>query len=77
MPCRVGITTDHVRRREKWKSQVTGFRNWRIVKQFNNRDDAQTFENQYASDHGCEAHPGGEEALGIWYVYYFEFVTDR
>ncbi|MCK4347806.1 MAG: hypothetical protein KAW47_04235 [Thermoplasmatales archaeon] len=77
MHCRVGITTNPDRRRDEWQDKVIGFRNWKIVNQFDNRDAAQAFENQYAREHGCEAHPGGDEASGIWHVYYFEFVMDR
>ena len=76
MHCRVGITTNPDRRRDEWQDQVIGFRNWKIVNQFDNREEAQAFEDQYAREFGCEAHPGGEEAPGIWYVYYFEFVMD-
>ena len=77
MPCRVGITTEPDRRREEWEKQVIGFRNWRILEQFDNRDDAQDYEDEYANEHNCEAHPGGEEASGTWYVYYFKFDGDR
>jgi len=54
MPCRVGITTNLDRRREEWEDQVVGFRNWIILEQFDNRDDAQAYEDEYAREHGCE-----------------------
>jgi hypothetical protein len=77
MPCRVGITTDPNTRREQWRDQVVGFKNWRILSRFRNRAEAQKYEDRYARTYGCHAHPGGADAPGIWHVYRFDYTRER
>ena len=77
MPCRVGITTDPDTRRAYWQNQVTGFTNWRILKSFRHRAEAQEYETQYAEKYGCQAAPGGADAPGPWYVYRFDYTRKR
>lgn len=77
MPCRVGITTNPDRRKKEWRKQVIGFGNWKILERCNSREKAQASEDKYAKELGCEAHHGGEEAPGIWSVYYFKFYRER
>ncbi len=76
MPCRVGITTDPNERKADWNRSVKGLKNWRILKKFRNKSDAQEYETRYANRYGCIAHPGGADAPGIWHVYYFEYTRD-
>jgi hypothetical protein len=73
MPCRIGITTDINGRRAYWRSQVVGFRNWRILRTFRRREDAQEYETWYAETFRCQAAPGGAPAPGLWYAYRFEY----
>jgi len=77
MPCRVGITTDPDTRRAYWQNQVVGFTNWRILKSFRRRAEAQEYETQYAKRYGCQASPGGADAPGTWYVYRFDYSRTR
>ena len=49
MPCRVGMTTDPETRRAYWGSHVVGFKNWRILKTFSRKAEAQEYETQYAT----------------------------
>ena len=74
MPCRVGITTDPDARRVYWQNQVVGFTNWRILKSFRSKAEAQKYETQYAERYGCQAFPGGADAPGTWYVYRFDYM---
>ncbi len=73
MSCRVGITTDPHTRRAYWQNQVVGFTNWRILKSFRHKTEAQEYETQYAERYRCQAHAGGPDAPGIWYVYRFDY----
>jgi hypothetical protein len=66
MPCRVGITTDPDARRAYWQNQVVGFTNWRILKSFKRRAEAQEYETQYAARYECQAALGGADASGIY-----------
>jgi hypothetical protein len=77
MPCRVGITTDPDARRAYWQSQVAGFTGWRIRQTFSSKAKAQEYETQYAARYGCQAHAGGPEAPGMWYVYRFDYTRTR
>jgi len=77
MPCRVGITTDPESRRAYWESQVVGFSNWRILKSFRSKNQAQEYENQYAAQYDCEAHGGGPAIAGTWCVYRFDYIRSR
>ena len=73
MACRVGITTDPVRRKQDWQRQYPRLRNWRILSTHNSKSAAQQRESQEARNRGCTAHPGGEgPERATWYVYYFE-----
>ncbi len=76
MPCRVGITTNPEARKSQWASRCIGMTNWRILGTYRDRDSAQQHENRYAETTGCHAHPGGNEAPGLWYVYRFDYVRD-
>jgi hypothetical protein len=64
MPCRVGITTNPEARKSQWASRCIGMTNWRILGTYR------------AETTGCHAHPGGNEAPGLWYVYRFDYVRD-
>jgi len=77
MPCRVGITTDPNARRAYWESQVVGLRDWRILKTFSRKAEAQEYETQYAAKYGCQAHAGGADTPGTWYVYRFDYTRTR
>jgi len=77
MPCRVGITTDPDRRKSEWESQVVGFRNWRLLKKFGSRKQAQEYEDLYASRYNCLASHGGMKTRGPWYVYRFDYTRVR
>lgn len=73
MPTRVGITTDLERRKSEWEQEVTGFKNWKKIAEFATKDEAQTYETDYAKRNGYEAEPGGRDAPGPWYVYQFDY----
>lgn len=74
MGCRVGITTDPDRRKREHEGDYPSLRNWKILKEFNNKSAAQKYENEYAAHHGCDAHPGGAgEENDNWSVYRFDF----
>jgi len=73
MPCRVGITTDPETRRAYWQRQVVGFKNWRILAKFRSKQKAQDYETSYAARSGCQAHAGGPDVPGTWYVYRFDY----
>lgn len=77
MPCRVGITTDPEERRAYWQNQVVGFKNWQILAETKTKERAQELETRYARRHNCQAHPGGPNLPGLWYVYYFEYTRER
>ena len=74
--CRVGITTDPSTRKITWQNEVVGFQNWQILKICKDRNEAQKYENYYATRYGCQASPGGADALGRWYVYYFNYIKE-
>ena len=59
MPCRVGITTDLEARRAYWEGQVEGLKNWRHLKTFSTKEEAQEYETDYADRYGCVSHGGG------------------
>lgn len=73
MPCRVGITTNPKTRKADWERKVVGLKNWRIIRKFQSRKEAQEYETKYAKKYRCKANPGGNEADGIWHVYRFEY----
>ena len=77
MPCRVGITTNPEARKAAWQSKVVGMKNWRILKQFRSKSKAQEYETQYAVRYGCQASPGGADAVGTWYVYRFDYTRTK
>ena len=77
MPCRVGMTTDPDTRQSFRENQVVGLTNWRILGKYMNRAEAQQRESQYASTYGCQAHAGGADATGPWYVYRFDYIRKR
>lgn len=74
MGCRVGITTDPAARRKYWEGQYPTLRDWRILRECSSKSEAQSWENYYAKDMRCDAHPGGSgPEYATWYVYYFKF----
>ena len=77
MPCRVGITTRPNERKEAWRNSVIGFKNWRELHKCQKKETAQNYEQRYAKQWGCKAHPGGADANGPWYVYYFEYTREK
>lgn len=77
MPCRVGITTDRESRKAYWENKVVGLKNWRILKKFGSKANAQEYETKYASQSGCQASPGGADAGGAWYVYRFDYTRTK
>lgn len=77
MPCRVGITTDLDGRRAFWENKIVGLMNWRILKSFRHKAEAQEYETQYAKRYGCQAAPGGPDMPGMWYVYRFDYTRKR
>ena len=74
MPCRVGITTDPVRRKKEWESEYSSLRNWQTYGPYTTRQKAQEKENQLAVIYGCASHPGGREPddSAYWYAYKFD-----
>ncbi len=74
MGCRVGITTNEEERKKHWKSQYPSMKNWKILKTFNNKTDAQKYETAKAKSHKCVAHHGGDgPEKATWIVYHFDF----
>jgi hypothetical protein len=73
MPCRVGITTDPDTRKLFWQNQVVGLKNWKILETFKSKEEAQGYETRYARRNNCQAHAGGADAPGTWYVYRFDY----
>lgn len=73
MPCRVGITTNPAGRKSYWEGQVVGLKNWQILAKYATKAEAQVYETTYAESHGCHASPGGQDAIGPWFVYHFEY----
>ena len=74
--CRVGITTDIIGRRAKWKTAYSRMRNWKILEEHSSKEDAQRAEERLAKKYKCEAHQGGgdtDDPDAKWYVYYFEY----
>ena len=68
MTCRVGITTDLVRRKAEHEAKYRNVRNWQREAVFASRDDAQAWED----DHPCSnKSPSGRDARGPWYGYVF------
>ena len=74
MACRVGITMDPERRMSEWRLSHPNLFNWRILQTHSTKSAAQAAENEFASQYGCIAHPGGDgPEYAIWYVYYFQY----
>ena len=69
MPTYCGITTDPKTRKEQHKRKFPKLSNWRIVKTFKTKKEAQDWENRQT---GCRSHAGGT-ARGPWYGYKFEY----
>ena len=76
MRCRIGITTDPTKREAYWRGRVNGFQNWKHLAEDPTQKEAEAAEAQLAILHGCESAPGGSNAPGPWFVYYFEFTSD-
>ena len=77
MPCRVGITTKPNERKIVWERNVVGLTRWRILTYFRSKEKAQAYENEYAKKYGCQAHAGGPDTPGTWYVYRFDYIRDK
>ena len=77
MPCRVGITTDPVKRKTEWNSKVVGLKNWKLLASYNTRKKAQEHEDRYAERYGCKSSHGGADAKGPWHVYRFEYLRKK
>ena len=69
MRCRVGVKSRPNEREVEWQSAVIGVKNWSVSGPCASRAETQAVENTLARAYGCEAHPGGDNALGAWYVY--------
>ena len=77
MPWRVGITTNLEARKAAWQSKVVGMKNWRKLKTFSSRKEAQEYETWYANKYKCQASPGGASARGPWHVYRFDYTRTK
>lgn len=77
MPCQVGITTRPEERRAEWARAVVGMRNWRVIGRYARREEAQSHEDRYARQFGCNASHGGPDAPGPWFVYRFDYMRLR
>ena len=77
MPCRVGISTNPDERREYWERKVVGLTQWQIIGEHRSRERAQEHETEHALKNGCEYSPGGQDAIGMWYVYRFTYTRTR
>ena len=74
MACRVGFTTDLTERERYWRTQHAGLRNWRRLATFTTKSEAQAYENVFAQQAGCVAHPGGDgPERATWHVYCFDY----
>lgn len=77
MSCRIGMTTNLYQRRIYWESKYSTLTNWQILAgPFSSKAEAQKKETELAKKHGCESHPGGDDADFVgakWYVYGFNF----
>lgn len=72
MPCRVGITTRLEERKKEWEQRYPAMRNWQAFGPFDNRAEAQAWENGQP----CKKSGGGADpdSLGApWYGYRFDF----
>ena len=75
MACRVGITTDPVRRKAEWRKKYPLLTNWQVLEQHSTKASAQLAEIRLAHEYGCAAYQGGREPdtpFVIWSVYKFE-----
>ena len=74
MACRIGITTDLIKRRQYWESQYPfSFRKWQVLKTCYSKSEAQHWETMLSKRYRCDYYPGGAgPENAIWYVYYFE-----
>jgi hypothetical protein len=87
MPYKIGITTNPEARCEYWQKQTTGFTNWQILEIFRSHAAAKEYETEYALRHGCEVAAGDSDAPSArrepttehdwWYVYYFDYETEK
>ena len=74
MACRVGITTDWQKRRRDWKRKHPSLKKWDVLRECDSKSEVQKWENWYANEKNCVAHPGGDgPEVATWYVYYFEY----
>lgn len=76
MACRIGITTNLQARKAYWESIHPTLRDWQVLAGPTSREEAQSVETKLAKQHGCVAHPGGDEPntlLSQWYVYGFNY----
>lgn len=76
MACRIGITTDLNARKAYWESVHPTLKDWQVLAGPTTRSEAQALETQLAEEHGCVAHPGGndpDDGSNQWYVYGFNY----
>ena len=74
--CRIGMTTQLEKRLKSWKKKYSkeGVKilNHRVLKVFDTRTEAQSFETSEKKKQGCEAHQGGrnpQDEEAKWSVY--------
>ncbi len=77
MPCRVGITTDPQKRKLQWERRVVGLTNWKLLGKYHGKENARQKGAEYAATAGCNAHSGGPDIRGPWYVYRFDYIRTR
>jgi hypothetical protein len=77
MPRKVGITTNLDEKKRFWKGKVLGFRDWQVLKVYENMAAAQDFQNWYADKMDCETSPADPDKPGDWYVYRFDYTRTR
>ena len=68
MPKRYGITSNPRRREAELSREYHGFKNFRVVMEFPNKDVAQDWERGKPN-----AHSGGRNADGPYYGYYHSY----
>lgn len=73
MPCQIGITTNPEKRKSAWERERPNLKGWKIMKKCRSKQSAQDEEDRLAKLHRCNAHHGGQDAPGPWYVYKFNY----
>ena len=74
MPCRIGITTDPIRRRREWERRHPTLHNWQIYETYGSKSRAQADVIALARLYGCDfGIGGGGLEIATWYVYGFDY----